>query len=268
MKITVCARTDVGRKRAENQDHFLVDEEHDLFVVADGVGGYAGGEVASELAVTTIEEVLARVAASAANDAEDLVRAEQSLALALRVASARIHARAGGEPSLSNMATTAVAMRFLHDHVVLANVGDSRGYRIRDGVITQLTRDHSLVAEQLRAGVISAEQARTHRMRNLILRSLGTEADVIVDTFVFPVREGDYLLLCSDGLSGMVEDLEIRGIVEGSLTVEAAAERLVERANDHGGDDNVTVVLARVDALDRDEDEKTDTSEIPTPTPA
>lgn len=265
MRITVCGKSDVGKKRGNNEDSFLVDEERELYVVADGVGGYAGGEVASELAVTTIDEVLSHATLFPARTEELLRRAEDALGWSMRVASARIHERAAADARVGHMATTAVAMRFLCDHVLVANVGDSRAYRIRDGEIVQLTQDHSLVAEQLRAGILSPEQARTHSMRNFILRSLGTEDDVRVDTFDFPVRRGDLFLLCSDGLSTMLDDLEIREIVLGSTTVEAAVDRLIARANAHGGDDNVTVVLARVDGLDHPGDEATTTSEPSAP---
>src|SRR4051812_25794141 len=172
MKITSCAKTDTGRKRPKNEDHFLVNDESDLFVVADGMGGYAGGEVASGMAVEILEGVLEPIA-SLPEGALNIARATEAMRSAVRLASKRIHDEAESDPRYAKMGTTTVAMLFLDDHVLLANVGDSRAYRIRNGEITQLTHDHSVVAEQVRAGIITEEQARTSRMRNWILRALG-----------------------------------------------------------------------------------------------
>ena len=267
MKITSCAKSDVGRRRPKNEDRFLSNEAVDLYAVADGMGGYAGGEVASEMAVAVLDASFAPIAALPAG-ALSIARAAEALRSAVRLASRRIHERKAAEPNLAQMGTTAVAMLFLDDHAILANVGDSRAYRIRDGGIEQLTADHSLVAEQVRAGIITPEQARTHRMKNWILRSVGTEGDVEVDTFIVPLEPGDHLLLCSDGLTGMLEDHEIRDAVLGATTVESAVDRLVALANDRGGEDNVTVVLARVDALDRRATGDTTTDTLETPPPA
>lgn len=264
MKITSCAKTDVGRRRAKNEDRFLRNDALDLYVVADGMGGYAGGEVASRMAVEILETTLHPIAALP-EGALNIARATEAMRSAVRLASKRIHEEGASDPRLSQMGTTAVAMLFVDDHVLLANVGDSRAYRIRDGQISQLTEDHSIVAEQVRAGILTPEQARTSRMRNWILRSVGTEEDVNVDIFVVRVEEGDLILLCSDGLYSMVDDREIRDIVLGTRSVETAAEHLITRANQNGGDDNITVVLARVDALDRRTTGDTSTDTIETP---
>ena len=267
MKITSCAKSDVGRRRPRNEDGYLRNDALDLFVVADGMGGYAGGEVASRLAVQVVETALQPIA-SLPEGALNIARATEALRSAVRLASKRIHEEAESDPRLAQMGTTAVAMLFVDDHVLLANVGDSRAYRIRNGEITQLTQDHSIVAEQVRAGIITAEAARTSRMRNWILRSVGTEADVQVDIFVVRVEQGDLILLCSDGLHGMLDDAEIRDIALGTTVVETAADRLISRANENGGDDNITVVLARVDARDHHSTGDTSTDTLETPPPA
>lgn len=243
MMLTTCAMTDTGRKREQNEDTFLLDEERRLFVVADGMGGHLGGEVASQLAVETIAEVLGRV-----ERAEITLLGQDLLRFAFRTANRQVFEHAQVAFPGHEIGTTAVALLFGRTHVAIAHVGDSRAYRLRDGVIHRLTEDHSFVAEQVRMGVITEDEAQRHPRRNWILRSVGYQRDVDVDACVTPVRPGDRFLLCSDGLSGLVADRELAGLV-GVPDVDEAASRLVEVANERGGDDNITVLVVQVDAL-------------------
>lgn len=256
MRITTCAVTDVGRRRQSNEDHFLVNDELDLYVVCDGMGGYEGGEIASQIAVDTIEDVVARVEPGAGGGQSEgegeqaPVLAGEALRYAVRLAGQRIWERGRREETLAQMGTTAVAMRFLANHVVLAHVGDSRAYLVRRGTIRQLTEDHSVVAEFVRLGVVAPENARTHPLKNQISRAVGHREDVEVDVLVHRVERGDRVLLCSDGLSNLVLDVELAAILAADGPLDAAAAALVALANERGGDDNITLVLAQVDALD------------------
>lgn len=267
MKITSCGITDVGQKRQNNEDNYLINDEINLYVVADGMGGHVGGEYASQIAVTTIEEVVQNVE-SAKELAESIpdpgAMAGEKLKYAIRLAGKRIFERTTQEPELRGMGTTTVAMLFERNRIFLAHVGDSRAYLVRDEEIHQITEDHSLVNEQIKAGLISAESAKNHKLKNIITRSVGYQEDVEIDTMVRPVLDRDQYVLCSDGLSNLVNAQEIREIV---LThdSEQAAQKLVEMANTRGGDDNITVVIAAVDELDEsvevDEDDSTRTVE-------
>jgi protein phosphatase len=243
MKVHHSARTDVGRTRDHNEDSFgvgegeLVERFGELLVICDGMGGHAAGEIASRVAVDTI---LADYYA-----AEDEER-NGALEQAFSHANAQIYASGHG-----SMGTTGVAALLYQDALHIANVGDSRAYLIRDGEIRQLSRDHSFVSDQVAAGLITPEQARSSPHRNVITRALGYQAEVSVDLFRWPLQVGDIILLCSDGLHGLVTDEEIAEIAV-SHTTDDAIERLIALANERGGSDNITVVLARVDALDWD----------------
>lgn len=242
MLLTTCAVTDTGRKRERNEDTFLVDDERRLFVVADGIGGHLGGEVASQLAVETIGQVLDRV-----ERAEITLLGADLLRFAFRAANRQVFQHAQVAFPGHEIGTTAVALLFGRTHVALAHVGDSRAYRLRDGTVDRLTHDHSFVGEQVRMGLLTEDEARHHPRRNWILRSVGCQPDVEVDACVTPVRPGDRFLLCSDGLSGLVEDREIAELAV-DPDVEGAAARLVEVANERGGDDNITVLVVQVDS--------------------
>ena len=243
MKLHSTARTDVGRTRDHNEDTFglgegeAVEQLGELLVVCDGMGGHASGEVASQLAVATILEIYY------ADQNEDRPAA---LERAFTAANARVHTQGRG-----TMGTTGVAAVLHHDALHIANVGDSRGYLIRDGTIRQLTRDHSFVSDQLAAGLLTAEQARISAHRNIITRALGHQSEVSVDLFRWPLQVDDIVLLCSDGLHGLVEDDELLQIVQDE-PLDDVADVLVDLANARGGTDNITAVLARVDALDWD----------------
>ena len=232
------SRTDVGRQRATNQDAFacgVTPSGARLLVVADGMGGHAGGATASRLAIETVE----RVIGSSTEPPDAMLRH------ALEEANRCIYERSRQDPSVAGMGTTGVALLIVADgSSCVANVGDSRAYRLRDGELEQLTLDHSLVAELQRRGMLSEAQARVHPRRNEVLRSLGVDPSVEVDVFAVDVKPGDQYLLCSDGLSGVVDDPEIASVMRADPP-EVAARRLVDAANARGGPDNITVVIAR-----------------------
>ena len=236
--IEIVSLTDTGRQRSTNQDSFgegLAPDGGRLAIVADGMGGHAGGETASRLAVDAVQNVVAQ--SSGAPDA--------TLREALETANRAVHDESQRNAQLMGMGTTGVAMLFGADAAFIANVGDSRAYRLRDGEIEQLTDDHSLVAELQRRGIISEEEALVHPRRNEVLRSLGVEPEVTVDLFAVELRAGDVFLLCSDGLSGVVRDAEIAEVLRREPP-EQAVRTLVDFANERGGPDNVTVQIARI----------------------
>jgi PPM family protein phosphatase len=226
-------RTDVGRQRTANEDSLAVRPP--LFAVADGMGGAKAGEVASAVAVEAVE---------AAQESNEPVEAQ--LADIVRDANRRIYDLAVADESRRGMGTTLTLAKLHDDEVSLAHVGDSRAYRIRDGELTQLTRDHSLVAELERSGQITAEAAEHHPQRSIITRALGPEPDVEVDTYTLAGREGDVFLICSDGLTSMISDDEVGSILRTSHSLDEAADSLVRAANQSGGKDNITVILFRL----------------------
>lgn len=251
MHISSCGMTDVGLKRGHNEDNFLINEELNLYVVADGMGGHAGGEYASAICVNTIEEIVTaiEVNGAAVEEVSDPVElARERLRYALRLAGRRIFEKAAKEEEFHGMGTTAVALLIDGTNAVVAHVGDSRLYLMRDGKIQQVTEDHSFVARQVKAGVMTEEDAKSHRMRNVIYRSLGYQEDVEVDVSVLAIRQGDRFLLCSDGLTGHVDGDEL-GDVLGKYSPQDAARRLIEMACERGGDDNITAVIAKVEAV-------------------
>jgi protein phosphatase len=240
------ARTDVGMRREHNEDSFLINEDLGLYVVCDGMGGHAGGETASRLAVQTIERELLS-ARLGGDDPFAAIRSleESPLAPALREAiegaCAAVHRTARANPELQGMGTTCIALLVRGEQALVGHVGDSRAYLLRDGAITQLTEDHSLVNEQVRAGLLTLEEAKVSRLKNVITRSVGFEDDVLVDLLGVETRAGDRLLLCSDGLSNLVANEEIGRILH-AQPLKEVPEKLVQIANERGGDDNVTVI--------------------------
>jgi PPM family protein phosphatase len=223
--------TDAGRKRRRNEDAYVV--EPPLFVVADGMGGAQAGEVASRLAAAAFRDF---------HEADDLDPEERVVAI-IREANRRIYERARADREASGMGTTVTAALVVGDRVAVGHVGDSRAYRIRSGRLEQLTEDHSLVADLVRSGRLTAEEADTHPQRSVITRALGTDPDVDVDAFSVDVEAGDLVLLCSDGLTSMVADDDILTVVARAKSLDAAAKALVKAANRAGGEDNVTAVL-------------------------
>ncbi len=235
MRFDVGVVTDIGQVRERNEDSFLVDPP--LYAVADGMGGHRGGEVASELALETVES---------------LARAGKGrLAEQVREANRAVFERSMHDRAVSGMGTTLTAAIVDDDGAHLAHVGDSRAYLLRAGAFRQLTEDHTLVNRMVKAGEISPEEAEVHPHRNVVTRALGTEPDVQVDEDDVPLLEGDRLLLCSDGLTNMVTPEQIQAILESTPGPQDAATRLVRAANRAGGIDNITVIV--VDARDDDE---------------
>ena len=225
--------TDVGRQREANEDTFVIDEP--LFAVADGMGGAQAGEIASQMAKDVLE----------AGD-DDAGTQEQRLIRMIRHANRLIYDLAASEESRRGMGTTTTAAILEDRTVTVGHVGDSRAYRLRDGELTQLTRDHSLVNELVESGQLTPEAAENHPQRSIITRALGPEPDVDVDAHSHNAQDGDVYLLCSDGLTGMVSDHEIATLLRNSGSLQEAADTLVRAANQNGGKDNITVVLFRV----------------------
>jgi serine/threonine protein phosphatase PrpC len=255
MRYVAAAKSDVGRKRQENEDSFCLAPEIGLYVVADGMGGHAAGEVASRLAVDAIREWMTKYLAGkkdvavAGATATGGSSAADFLLNSIRLANRVIFDAAQSRRDYAGMGTTVVAALTQGTIVVLAHVGDSRIYRVRDGRIAQVSRDHSFVQQQLDRGVISVEDAQASQYRHMITRALGLKEAVEVDLREEPAEPGDILLLCSDGLSDLLEDEEILAIVrEHPIDLDFACRALVDRANYKGGDDNITALLIRAQA--------------------
>lgn len=245
LRLDVAQLTDVGRKREHNEDNmaFVIPKDPlvmankgALFIVADGMGGHAAGEVASEIAVDTISNMYYQ------DDSDEVV---VSLQRAIRRANASIHQRAAENMLRTGMGTTCVAAVLRGNTAYIANVGDSRAYLLRGRQVKQISQDHSWVAEQVRAGLLTDDQARTHAQRNVITRCLGTQAEVDVDVFHEELKEGDSFVLCTDGLSGLVSDEELLSIID-QFVPQESVYHLVERANENGGPDNITAIVAKV----------------------
>jgi PPM family protein phosphatase len=236
------ALTDPGRKRRRNEDSFVVDPP--LFVVADGMGGAKAGEVASRLAAASFREF---------HEADELEPGPRLEAI-IQEANRRIFERSRDDTGLSGMGTTVTAALLGEGAIAIGHVGDSRAYRIREGSLEQLTQDHSLVADLIRSGRLTPEEAEEHPQRSVITRALGTDPDVDVDTFLIEAKPGDLFLICSDGLTSMVPEEEILEALRTSPSLEQAAKALVKGANKHGGEDNITVVLFRVEGAENLDD--------------
>jgi protein phosphatase len=231
VSVQIGIRTDTGRIRDGNEDSYLVQEP--LFVVADGMGGHSAGEVASATAIEVIKDRSAEASASQ----------PETLAAIVRDANQAIRERAEQDSSLRGMGTTCTLALIEGSHVQIAHVGDSRAYLFREGQLSQLTEDHTLVSRMVSEGRLRAEDAEHHPQRSIITRALGTEPDVEVDLLSFEVVPGDRLMLCSDGLSSMINFDTIKEILGRVSESQAAADQLVEAANEAGGEDNITVVL-------------------------
>src|SRR3954452_6441807 len=226
--------TDPGRQRRGNEDAFFVRPP--FFAVADGMGGHQAGEVVSGIAVEIFERSMPADGAP-----------EERLAAAARTANERIHELSRADRERAGMGTTITAAHVGGDEVAIAHVGDSRAYRIREGVLEPLTRDHSLVQALIDQGRLSEEEAAHHPQRSIITRALGPEPSVEVETRTYRAQAGDVFLLCSDGLTSMVDDETIARIVAAAPSLSEGAGRLVDAANAAGGRDNITVVLFRLD---------------------
>jgi PPM family protein phosphatase len=262
--VHVFGRTDVGRTREHNEDAFVVADlttdnatlqpevrthttggKGSLFMVADGMGGAAAGEIASAMAVDAVLNQL-RVTwlAESTSDPERFVRA---IKIATKTANEQIHAYATAHPEYRGMGTTATVAGLLGDTLYLAQVGDSRAYLVRDGVARQITKDQSLMQKLIEAGELTEEEAEHSERRNIILQALGPEPTIKIDLTHQTVRRGDLLVLCSDGLSGQVSKDEIANVVTREPDLTNACRELIDLANEHGGPDNITVIIARFD---------------------
>ena len=250
LRIEVAGETNVGMKRNHNEDNFSIIEDSGLYVVADGMGGHASGEVASKMAVDSIKEFFA----ATAQDPErtwpykmDRSKGyeENRLITGIKLANLRIYETAQREAGKRGMGTTIVVMFAVEEGVYIAHVGDSRGYRVRDGKIEQVTEDHSLLNDYIKMKRLTAEEIANFPHKNVIVRALGMKDTVKVDTCFEAPRAGDIYVLCSDGLTGPVEDPEMLSIITGQPDLKSAASKLIERANENGGPDNITAILAR-----------------------
>jgi protein phosphatase len=251
MQITGFGLTDVGRVRSSNEDSLGVFPDLGLYLVADGMGGHAAGEVASRLAVETVQEYLA--GAGSEEDTlpfelpPDLAVTARLVTAAAKFANLRIHEAARADTAKSGMGTTLVMAlrdRDAADSVYIGHVGDSRAYLVRDGQARQLTQDHSLINDYISQGLLSEEEANQHPLKHVITRALGSARQVDVDLQRLTLKPGDTIVLCSDGLSNLVGESEIAEAIR-TDDLKAACRRLVDLALKKGGDDNVTVVLLR-----------------------
>ena len=245
MRIEVGAATDLGRVREVNEDSFLV--EAPLYAVADGMGGHRGGDVASRLALDTVETLFRR--------------GDDTLADQVREANRVVYERSASDQRVSGMGTTLTAVIVEQATVHLAHVGDSRAYLLRAGDLRQITNDHTLVARMVKAGEITREEAAVHPHRNVVTRSLGTEPTLQVDEDTIALLDEDRVLICSDGLTGMVAEDQIQAILEAEPDPQRVADRLVKAANRAGGIDNITVLV--LDAHNEEGDPPP--GELPTP---
>ncbi|HEY4321434.1 MAG TPA: Stp1/IreP family PP2C-type Ser/Thr phosphatase [Gemmatimonadales bacterium] len=243
MRFTCAARTDVGVVRSGNEDSYLMGTDRGLFIVADGMGGHAAGEVASEMATQIIADQFRPVRGM--SDEELMAQ----LIGAVRAANDAIFRRTLAEHDKRGMGTTSTVLGLLPRRYVIAQVGDSRAYMLRGGVLTQVTKDHSYVQEQVDAGRLTPEEARVHPYANVITRCVGSSSDVVPDLYFGTLEPGDLLLLASDGLTGMLDDEDVRQILLGDQELERMIDGLIAGANHRGGLDNVTTILVRIDEI-------------------
>jgi serine/threonine protein phosphatase PrpC len=256
LRVRFSGETNIGLKRAHNEDNFFLPDGERLAIVADGMGGHASGEVASKMAVETVAEHFRNTLEDAELtwpyklDGPDRYDANR-LTTGIKLANLRIYDKAQKEDQCHGMGTTIVATLFLDDKVLIGHVGDSRVYRFRDGQLTQLTEDHSLLNDYIRMKRLSSDDVGKFPHKNVIVRALGMKESVQVDLLTDPVRVGDTYLMCSDGLSGMVDDPGLAYILqeEQEPDLDTLCERLIHAANRNGGQDNITCVLARLEAL-------------------
>ncbi|MGI9043655.1 MAG: Stp1/IreP family PP2C-type Ser/Thr phosphatase [Gemmatimonadaceae bacterium] len=246
MHLAVSARTDTGRLRKGNEDNLYADanEYRGLFIVADGMGGHAAGEIASQMAVDLIAEKLA--------DLNDLAAPESGprVSETLRLANRVVFQRTMKEVEKTGMGSTASALLISDTRYLIGHVGDSRIYLVRDGTMTQLTKDHSLVQEQVDAGLITAEQARHHPQSNVITCCIGMSSEIDPDTITGDTHVGDVFLLASDGLTGMVDDRRLQQLLQSRANPERIVNAMIADANNNGGIDNITAIVVKVVSAD------------------
>ncbi|HKU37336.1 MAG TPA: Stp1/IreP family PP2C-type Ser/Thr phosphatase [Polyangiales bacterium] len=249
-RIIAAGTSDVGRKRTHNEDYFALVESEHLYLVADGMGGHSSGEVASQLAINTMSEFFQ--ATSADPEATwpykmDKTRGyeENRLVTGIKLANRRIYEAAQREQRLHGMGTTIVALLCVHDACLIGHVGDSRVYRVRGNSVEQLTEDHSLLNDYMKMKSMTQEEVENFPHKNVIVRALGMKETVKVDAILDTPQPGDVYVLCSDGLSGQVSPEEMRDAVLRNKDLKAASQALIDRANEAGGPDNITVLLCR-----------------------
>jgi serine/threonine protein phosphatase PrpC len=256
--ITCAGRTDVGIIRSGNEDSYLMVPDRGIFVVADGMGGHAAGEVASEMAVRYIANDLGSLRGLGDEEVAERMRN------AIRSANGAIFQRTLTEHDKRGMGTTVTSLVLYNSRFLIGQVGDSRAYLLRDGKLTQVTKDHSYVQEQVDAGYLTPEQARTHPYSNVITRCVGANSEVQPDIYVGSVREHDFFLLASDGLTGMLEDPELQDILRRDERMpQEQVDELINEANRHGGLDNITAILVRIDSVEYPDAEATQTTQAP-----
>jgi serine/threonine protein phosphatase PrpC len=241
----------MGKKRAHNEDSFICDDNLGLFIVADGMGGHAAGDVASKIAVATVVEYMKE----SNRDPEmtppfgmesNLTLEENHLKLSIQLANKKIYRHSSLDRNFKGMGTTIVVIYFKSEYINIAHVGDSRAYHIRDGAINLITEDHSWVNEQVRAGLMSKSDARTHHLKNIITRALGSKEDVAIDINKIKAKDGDYFLMCTDGLNTHVTDEEIlETIIQTNYSLHQTVQKLIDTALKRGGEDNITLVFLK-----------------------
>jgi PPM family protein phosphatase len=244
MTIELHAAVDPGRARSNNEDSVATDDAVALAVLADGMGGYNAGEVASNMATSFIRSELGRWLREASSQASD-AEVRRAMDICVDNANRAIFNAANSNPQYAGMGTTLVVAVFRDNRVLLGHVGDSRCYRLREGKLQQITRDHSLLQEQIDAGLITPEQAAFSANKNLVTRAVGVEDTVLLETHQHDVQDGDVFLMCSDGLSDMLDDEGIAQVLAQHESLETRTRALIDAANDAGGKDNISVILGR-----------------------
>ena len=247
MNYEFCFRTDPGLARENNEDSVTVDEGTRLGILADGMGGYNAGEVASGMATTFIKSELGRWLAQAGRHA-NAREVRRAMEICVDNANRSIFNAANSNPQYSGMGTTLVVGVFQDGRLMLGHIGDSRCYRLRAGQLEQITKDHSLLQEQMDAGLITPEQAATSTNKNLVTRALGVEDAVLLEVNEHKVEPGDLYLMCSDGLSDMLDDGAIGNILSSDASLEQKTVQLIDAANANGGRDNISVLLAQANS--------------------
>lgn len=250
VELEFSALTDTGMVRGHNEDSIACVPEYGLAVLADGMVGHQGGEIASEIAIATVRDAIVQQCEQFDTAAEfpKSKRLQSIVDSAVQQANGAILDTASQHPEFAGMGTTLVVALFQHDYLIVANIGDSRAYRIRKNAMAQITRDHSYLQEQIDAGFLSQEEARVSENRNLVTRALGVTVAAHADIDEHDTLPGDMYLLCSDGLTDMLTDDRIMVEINQPGTLTDACERLVRQANLHGGKDNISVILVRVDS--------------------
>jgi protein phosphatase len=244
MTIELFAAVDAGRSRSNNEDSVALDDAVSLAVLADGMGGYNAGEVASNMATSFIRTELGRWLREASAQATD-AEVRRAMDICVDNANRAIFNAANANPQYAGMGTTLVVAVFRDNRLLVGHVGDSRCYRLRGGRLQQITRDHSLLQEQIDAGLITPEQAAFSANKNLVTRAVGVEDTVLLETHQHDVVPGDIYLLCSDGLSDMLDDASIGQLLQSGEALDATGQSLIDAANDAGGKDNISVILVR-----------------------